>query len=106
MRKTIDGRQSEESSARRMVATVDGLVLRHAEVREKLLAGSGKKRAVVVCTTAQHPCASQLRQSAMNYLPAPLAIVINGLVSSSFFTFFKGFLAMCFLPIRDASSEA
>jgi hypothetical protein len=59
-----------------------------------------------VCTTAQRFCASRLPQSAMNYLPAPLAIVINGLVASSFFTFFKDFLAMCFLPIRDASSEA
>jgi hypothetical protein len=53
-------------------------------------------------TVLRKPIAS----SAMNYLPAPLAIVINGLVASSFFTFFKGFLATCFLPIRDASSEA
>jgi hypothetical protein len=41
----------------------------------------------------------------MNYrIPPPLAIVIKGLVASSFFAFFKGFLldlvAMCFLRIR------
>jgi hypothetical protein len=38
-------------------------------------------------------------------LPMPLAvllIVINCLVSSSSFAFFKGFLARCFLPIRYA----
>jgi hypothetical protein len=64
-----------------------------------------KKRAVAVCATALPNSIFGCSKSETNYLTGGL-IVSNGLVASSFFAFFNGFLAICFLRYQNAPSGA